>query len=235
METGTMEQGAGAVLQRVLERLLAVALVLVTLPVLLLILVTSAVVYRAWPIFSHQRLGYGNRSFAFPKVRTLPPETDRYADKYAIDADALPWPMALVRRTHLDELPQLWLVAAGRMALVGPRPEMATLADRLSPALVAERATVLPGITGLWQVSPYCTGLICERPEIDILYVRHRNPLLDAWVLGRTIPKVLFGRTTPLHRIPAWAIRPDQGAVLGEPVPAREVDAHRALSLGVID
>ena len=236
METEKMDQGAGAVLQRVLERVLAAALALLTLPLLALVLVTSALTYRAWPIFSHQRLGLHNRPFSFPKVRTLPPDTERYADKYAIDAQALPWPMALVRRTHLDELPQLLLVASGRMALVGPRPEMATMADRPPPALVTERATVRPGITGLWQVSPYCTGLICERPEIDILYVRHRNPLLDAWILARTVPKVLFGRTTPLHEIPAWSIRSTaaEAAPVSAPAP-RELDAHRALSLGVVD
>lgn len=233
-----MDHGAGSVLQRVLERLLAVALVVATLPVLAAVLLTSAITYRAWPIFSHERLGLANRPFSFPKVRTLPPGTDRYADKYAIDAEALPWPMAILRRTHLDELPQLWLVAAGRMALVGPRPEMATLAERLPPALVSERATVRPGITGLWQVSPYCTGLICERPEIDILYVRHRNPMLDAWILARTIPKILLGRTTPLHEIPVWAIRPARTTAAPAPVPvvpARELEAHRALSLGVVD
>jgi lipopolysaccharide/colanic/teichoic acid biosynthesis glycosyltransferase len=235
METGTMEQGAGAVLQRVLERVLAGALALLTLPLLAVVLATSALTYRAWPIFSHQRLGRHNRPFSFPKVRTLPPDTDRYADKYSIDAEALPWPMAIVRRTHLDELPQLWLVAIGRMALVGPRPEMATLADRLPPALVAERATVRPGITGLWQVSPYCTGLICERPEIDILYVRHRNPRLDAWILARTVPKVLFGSTTPLHEIPAWSVRPAQAAATPPAPTPRELDPHPALSLGVID
>lgn len=231
-----MGQGAGAVLQRVLERLLAVALALVTLPVLALVLLTSAAVYRAWPIFCHERLGEGNRPFPFPKVRTLPPDTDRYADKYAIDADALPWPMAIVRRTHLDELPQLWLVAAGRMSLVGPRPEMAALAERLPAAMVAERATVRPGITGLWQVSPYCTGLICERPEIDILYVRHRNAALDLWIVARTVPKVLLGRTTALHEIPVWAIPPTRGrAVAPLPAATREVDAPRALSLGIAD
>lgn len=230
-----MEQGAGTVLQRVLERLLAVVLIVLTLPLLAAVLLTSALTYRAWPIFSHQRLGQANRPFSFPKARTLPPGTDRYADKYAIDANTLPWPMAILRRTHLDELPQLWLVAAGRMALVGPRPEMATLADRLPPALVAERATVRPGITGLWQVSPYCTGLICERPEIDILYVRHRNPRLDAWILARTVPKVLFGRTTPLHEIPAWAIRPAAPAPAASVPAARELDPQPALSLGIVD
>lgn len=226
-----MDEGAGAVVQRVLERLVAATLAVLTLPILALVLATSALTYRAWPIFSHQRLGRHNRPFSFPKVRTLPPETARYADKYAIDAEALPWPMAIVRRTHLDELPQLWLVAAGRMALVGPRPEMATLAERLP----LERATVRPGITGLWQVSPYCTGLICERPEIDVLYVRHRNPRLDAWILARTIPKVLFGHTTPLHEIPAWSIRPDRSAAAPAPPAPRELDAHPALSLGVVD
>ena len=228
-----MEHGVVPLVQRGLERLLAVALLVLTLPVLVTILAISAATYRAWPLFSHQRLGQHNRPFSFPKIRTLPPDTNRYADKYAIDADALPWPMSLVRRIHLDELPQLWLVASGRMALVGPRPEMATLADRLPATTVTERATVRPGITGLWQVSPYCTGLICERPEIDILYVRHRTALLDLWILARTVPKVLRGRTTPLHAIPAWAIRGE--ATSASPAPGLELDAHPALSLGMVD
>lgn len=191
---------------RALEVLIALTMALVTLPILLATLLASAATYRAWPFFVHERVGRGGRPFRFPKVRTLPPVTSAYADKYSIGGDAIPALMRFIRRAHLDELLQLWLVVAGRMALVGPRPEMAVLHGRLHPAAAAERTSVRPGITGLWQVSAHCDGLICERVEYDRLYVRHRNPLLDLWILWRTVQKVLLGRRIHLFQVPQWAI-----------------------------
>jgi len=154
MEMVTMEQGAGTVLQQVLERLLAVVLIVLTLPLLVAVLLTSALTYRAWPIFSHHRLGLANRPFSFPKARTLPPDTDRYVDKYAIDAGTLPWPMAILRRTHLDELPQLLNILRGQLSFVGPRP-------------LVRREVLREGLCAqVLHVGPYAA----EKPTIEALH-----------------------------------------------------------------
>ncbi|MCO8126370.1 sugar transferase [Acidimicrobiia bacterium EGI L10123] len=193
---------------RALEILVALAMAVVTLPILAATLLISAAVYRAWPIFVHQRVGRDGVLFPFPKVRTLPPATSAYADKHAIGGEQIPAVMRAIRRIHLDELLQLWLVVSGRMALVGPRPEMAVLHRRLAPIAAAERTSVRPGVTGLWQVSVHCDGLICDRIEYDRLYVQHHNPLLDGWILWRTAQKMLLGRRVHLFDVPRWAIPP---------------------------
>ena len=149
-------------LRRALDCSAALLLALVTVPVVIATAITSLIVYRAWPFFSHHRVGRHGRPFLLVKVRTLPPTTSRYSDKYSLDLSALPFPMALIRRAHLDELPQLWHVVFGRMALVGPRPEMAALVAAMPDHVAAERQQIRPGLTGLWQISPHCAGLISE-------------------------------------------------------------------------
>ena len=195
-----------SILHRAAECAIAFVLAVVTLPLLVVTALLSLAAYRTSPFFSHQRLGRGGRPFRFVKIRTLPPTTSPYADKFAIALGAAPASMRMVRRMHLDELPQLWFVLTGHMSLVGPRPEMGVLHERIAGPAAAERLSVRPGITGLWQVSVHCDGLICDRVEYDRLYVRHRNVLLDGWILAKTVQKMLFGRRVRLFDVPNWAI-----------------------------
>lgn len=211
-------------LQRAVECTLAAILAVLTLPLLLAAAVSSALVYRASPFFVHDRVGRHGETFRFAKIRTLPPSTCRYADKYSIADIGLPRSMQFVRRTHLDELPQLWAVLTGRLSLVGPRPEMAVLHEQIPPDAAAERLSVRPGITGLWQVSVHCEGLICDRIEYDRLYVRHRNPLLDLWILWSTVRKMVLGRRIQLFEVPRWAIGSGTPATAPAPAPAPAPD-----------
>lgn len=98
-----------------------------------------------------------------------------------------------MRRYHLDELPQFWVVARGSMSLVGPRPEMVSLSATFPAHFVARRTSVLPGMTGAWQVSDAAAGLICEAPEFDLWYVEHASPSVDVFLLTRTISRVCGG------------------------------------------
>jgi lipopolysaccharide/colanic/teichoic acid biosynthesis glycosyltransferase len=99
----------------------------------------------------------------------------------------------LLRRSSLDELPQLLNVLRGEMSLVGPRPLPVDEAAHLSPAL-QRRHAVRPGLTGLWQVSGR-NDLPFERMmELDLAYVERASLGLDLWILARTIPAVLTGR-----------------------------------------
>ena len=201
----------------------AVALVL-SLPVILVTAATSLAHYRQWPFFVHDRVGLGGRTFRLLKIRTLPPATNPYVDKYELRQTAVPRAMALVRRLHLDELPQLVHVVRGQMAFVGPRPEMRVLHERLPRRFAETRTAVLPGLTCLWQISPHCAGLIGERPEYDRLDGEHRGTRLDLWIVGRTVVKMLTGRTAHLHEIPQWAVAstgstaPGEAAALSEPL-----------------
>jgi lipopolysaccharide/colanic/teichoic acid biosynthesis glycosyltransferase len=100
---------------------------------------------------------------------------------------------AFLRRTSLDELPQLWNVLRGEMSLVGPRPPIPYEVDHYPPHWF-ERFLVKPGVTGLWQVSGRSEVSLEEMIELDVDYARRRSVLLNVWILLRTIPAVLSQR-----------------------------------------
>lgn len=228
-----LRRALGRALWRVAESVIALVIAVVTLPLLVLTASASAFTYRASPFFVHERIGQHGRPFRFVKIRTLPLATPHYADKFEIRKAAAPRLMQLVRRTHLDELPQLWFVISGHMSLVGPRPEMAVLHARIHPDVAAERARVRPGITGLWQISVHCDGLIVDRTEYDRLYIRHRSALLDLWILVETVRKMVFGTRIHLFQVPHWAIRTERrGRVLP---PVQPPSAPAGLTTVTID
>ena len=205
--------------KRLSDVLISAVLLLVALPLIVVLAVVSAMSLRSWPFFVQERIGQDGRTFRFLKIRTLPTTFATYAAKSALDEIRIPVPMRILRATHLDELPQLWLVLTGRMSLVGPRPEMAMLHDRLAPEVAVERVSVRPGVTGLWQVSTHSDGLICDRVEYDRLYVRYSNVLLDLWIRVKTVEKMLLGRRIHLFEVPMWAISTER-AVPVAPQPA---------------
>lgn len=180
-------------MKRTLDVVVGLVLALAVTPMILIAAVVTAVSLRAWPFFSQQRVGRDGRTFRFFKIRTLPKSTPAYADKYAVADARMPWFSRMLRERHLDELPQLWLVVAGRMSLVGPRPEMPQLHARMDPDFGRLRTSVRPGCTGLWQISEGSTGMIHEAPEFDRFYVQHVSVGFDLWILGRTLGLVLPG------------------------------------------
>jgi lipopolysaccharide/colanic/teichoic acid biosynthesis glycosyltransferase len=97
---------------------------------------------------------------------------------------------AFLRRTSLDELPQLINVVRGEMTLVGPRPCLDWEADMFPPEF-ASRFSVPPGLTGLWQVSGRSTMGTLEMLELDVVYVRSRSLRSDLGILLRTVPALL--------------------------------------------
>lgn len=179
----------------------------ITLPIVLVAALGSAITLRAWPFFAQDRVGKDGELFRFVKVRTLPVSVPAYIDKHELAAHAIPTFCRILRTLHLDELPQLYLVLAGRMSLVGPRPEMACLHERMPADFAADRTAVRPGCTGLWQVSESCTELIGAAPQFDRFYLAHRSLRLDLWIIYRTALKMtgLAGCVT-LDHVPEWIV-----------------------------
>jgi lipopolysaccharide/colanic/teichoic acid biosynthesis glycosyltransferase len=175
----------------VVDRCSAALLSLLTLPLLVPCLVISAVRFRANPIFRQERVGLDQQTFLLPKIRSLPRTTSTTLDKYTLNTVTHGRWTRLLRRSHIDELPQLWSVAAGNMSLVGPRPEMVALSSTFDPDFVKMRTSVLPGMTGAWQISEASAELINESPEYDRIYVESASAKLDLWILLRTIQ--IFG------------------------------------------
>ena len=145
---------------RCLDFLFAVVGMLVLSPLFLLVLILGWLDTRA-PLFRQERVGKNQRSFTLVKFRTMRPDTASVASHLA-DASAITPFGRFLRRTKLDELPQLWNVLRGDMSLVGPRPCLFNQQD-----LIAERATrgvfdARPGITGLAQIQ----GIDMSTPEL---------------------------------------------------------------------
>jgi lipopolysaccharide/colanic/teichoic acid biosynthesis glycosyltransferase len=173
----------------------ALPLALLTAPVVGGLAVISAVRYRGTPWFRQPRVGWHGRPLTVVKIRSLPTSAPAMADTDEIAGfDVDRWGRFL-RRTHADDLPQLWSVVAGRMALVGPRPMIASIVEQMTDAVRVERHSMRPGLTGLWQVSVDRTDLVVRHPEWDRTYVRHASLRLDWWIVRRTVA-VCLGRAS---------------------------------------
>jgi exopolysaccharide production protein ExoY len=198
----------GETAKRLLDIVGALTLALILSPVLLV--VGLALVCDRGPIiYSHSRTGRHGRSFGCLKFRTMVPNADQVLrDLLHRDPDLqLEWVRdqklrndprvtalgRFLRRTSLDELPQLWNVLKGDMSLVGPRPivpeEFGRYGRRLDSYLTAK-----PGVTGLWQVMGRSDACYRRRVALDSYYVRKRSLLMDVLILLRTVKVVLGGR-----------------------------------------
>jgi lipopolysaccharide/colanic/teichoic acid biosynthesis glycosyltransferase len=173
--------------KRALDLVIGVPLALAAVPVVALLAVAMACSLRAWPFFVQQRVGREGHLFRMVKIRTLPRQTPRYASKYELGGVVTTRTGQWLRSTHLDEVPQLFLVVLGSMSLVGPRPEMAQLMDRFDQAEADLRMRVRPGCTGLWQVSEDAGKLIYEVPQYDRSYLQNARPSLDLFLLRSTV------------------------------------------------
>lgn len=181
-------------------------LAIAAIPVIMVLALGAALSLRAWPFFVHTRVGRAGAPFRMVKIRTLPTSTPRAVSKYALRGVETSRFCACLRRTHLDELPQLLLVPLGSMSLVGPRPEMPELAAAFDPTFAIARTAIRPGCTGLWQISDGAVKLIDEAPEYDLFYLRHCCLRLDLWILWHTTRSCVPG--TPRIRcddVPAYA------------------------------
>jgi lipopolysaccharide/colanic/teichoic acid biosynthesis glycosyltransferase len=191
-----------------LKRLVDVVLCLAALPLILPILgVAAAAVWLSDGgsiLFPQERTGRDGRRFRMWKLRTMVMNAEELKGKlvhlnerdgpdFKIDDDPrITTPGRWLRRTSIDELPQIFNVLGGDMSLVGPRPTSFS-ADTYT-LWHTERLDVSPGITGLWQIRGRGGLDFDERVRLDIQYVRSRSLALDLLILMRTVVPVLSGR-----------------------------------------
>jgi lipopolysaccharide/colanic/teichoic acid biosynthesis glycosyltransferase len=173
-----------------LDFALALLLLVLLYPVMLLVAVLVKLTSTGPVIYRQARLGRGGRPFLIAKFRTLRHDCERHSEpRWSTPHDDRVTPLGcFLRRTHLDELPQLWNVLRGDMSLVGPRPERPEFVPALERALPGyrQRLGVRPGLTGLAQVQlPPDTDLDSVRRKLayDLHYVRQRGPWLDLRLL----------------------------------------------------
>ncbi|TMV86889.1 sugar transferase [Thioclava sp. BHET1] len=193
---------ANLLYRKITKRLFDIAFILATSPVsgpLILLLAAALLLTGQRPFYRQRRIGRNGRVFRMLKLRSMAPDADlRLAALLAADAEARSeWQNKqklrhdprvtglgrILRATSLDELPQLWHVLTGDMALVGPRP---ILESQRAVYTAHGCETLRPGITGLWQVSARNSCSFAERGEYDTAYARRLNLGLDLWILLRT-------------------------------------------------
>jgi Undecaprenyl-phosphate galactose phosphotransferase WbaP len=195
---------------RFLKRLADLSIVIVggiiCLPMIVVIAALVKLSSRGPIVFSHERISYKGRRFKAWKFRTMYVNADELLNKYlATDPEMKKeWdenqklrndPRVtkvgnLLRKTSLDELPQLWNIIRGEMSLVGPRPIVEEEIKRYGENY-GLYTRVVPGLTGLWQVSGRNNTTYAERVNLDSYYVRNWSPWMDMYILARTIKVVI--------------------------------------------
>jgi len=180
-------------LKRVLDFAFATALITLFSPLILILGAMIKLDSKGPVIFKQKRVGLKGKEFTFYKFRTMYIE----APKYARSPDAKNDPRVTkvgrwLRRTSLDEMPQLFNVFRGDMSMVGPRPEMPFIVDTYT-SLERQRLEAKPGITGVWQISAVRGEPIHANIEYDLFYLHNRSLLLDLAILVKTGLSVIRG------------------------------------------
>lgn len=189
---GTAHLAEPSVAKRLLDLTAGILVLIVTLAVGPFI-AAAIVLDSGRPIFYRQiRLGRGGREFWITKFRTMHRDAEREGPQWSSKGDPRATPVGrFLRRTRLDELPNIWCVLRGDMSMVGPRPERPAFVEMLEAAVPLYRArlAVSPGLTGWAQVNHTYTDSVEDavvKLEYDLYYVKHRSLMFDISILGRT-------------------------------------------------
>jgi lipopolysaccharide/colanic/teichoic acid biosynthesis glycosyltransferase len=196
--------------KRLIDMMIASVLLLMFSPILVSAIIAiwfadpGSIFFRQW------REGLDGKPFLMLKFRTMYRNADAILEKHleenqeaknewlqylrlAHDPRTIHLIGPIMRKFSIDELPQLWNILRGDMSLVGPRPFALELLQHLIPSVRMRRQTVLPGLTGLWQVSGRSDLNIHQLQVYDLLYLKKRSLKMDVWILWRTIPAVMKG------------------------------------------
>ncbi|MBN2474307.1 MAG: sugar transferase [Pirellulales bacterium] len=189
--------------KRCLDVIGALGLLIVLSPIILAVLLILLVTTRGRPIFCQRRVGYLGRPFLMLKFRTMVPDAALRQHEIANEQNGPVFKNRcdpritrigrFLRKTSLDEIPQLLNVLAGQMSLVGPRPPVLREVVQYEP-WQRRRLAVKPGLTCLWQVSGRCEIGFEDWVRMDLWYVKHQNLRTDLELLWRTPMSVLACR-----------------------------------------
>lgn len=193
-------------LKRSLDIVVSLAMLVSLMPLFTVVALLIKLTDGGPVLYRQSRVGKWGREFAFPKFRSMRVNSESVraaVDSQNIHGDGvtfkikndprITWIGRIIRKTSIDELPQLWCVLKGEMSLVGPRPPLPrevaryTLADR-------RRLDITPGLTCIWQVSGRADIPFPRQVELDVKYIESQSLLLDFKLLLKTVPAVLLGR-----------------------------------------
>ena len=175
-----------------ISRIAAATCLMVIIPILSLVVAALAIDLRESPFFTQPRPGRFGKLFSLYKLKTMRTQTDATGTLLP-DHVRVSWVGNWVRKLSIDELPQLWNIAKGDMAFIGPRPLLPEYLPLYSEEQM-RRHDVLPGVTGLAQVSGRNAISWAEKFAIDIYYVDNQSLWLDFRILLKTIGKTLAAK-----------------------------------------
>jgi lipopolysaccharide/colanic/teichoic acid biosynthesis glycosyltransferase len=195
-------------LRRAFDLVVAATALVVTAPVLLAAIVAVKVESRGGAFYRQRRVGLHGREFQVLKLRTMVQGAEHMGAGMAVNTgdDRITRVGKVLRRTSLDELPNLVNVLKGEMAIVGPRP---TLPSQVAQYTERERGrlAVRPGITGWAQVNGRASLPWSERIELDLWYIEHRSWRLDLTILWRSAQLVVRGEGLYKGETGGWTPR----------------------------
>ena len=188
--------------KRVFDLVVAIPVMLLLLPLFATVAILGLCLLGRPLIFWQERVGREGGPFSMLKFRSMkhdrrvtPSEIgpdDRRRTHKSVNDPRHTMYGRIIRKTSIDELPQLWNVVRGDMSLVGPRPELPEIASRYG-LIEHPRHTVRPGLTGLWQISNDRPGFVHENVKYDEEYLRSVSFFTDIKILLKTIPVLLRG------------------------------------------
>lgn len=192
---------------QLIKRMFDIGFTLLAMVIILpLTLITALLVaiFDGFPVFFHQeRVGQNGKIFKVHKFRTMVKNAEQWEEDTDENGDVLPHKKRddprvtklgrVLRRLSLDELPQFFNVLAGEMSVVGPRPELPHLVEKYE-RWQRKRLTVLPGITGWWQVTGRSEKMLHLNTQDDIYYVQNYSIWLDLQIIIRTLWVVIVGK-----------------------------------------
>lgn len=185
--------------KRFIDIVMAVILSVVTLPICILTALAIKLESKGPVLYRQKRVGQYNEEFEVIKFRSMGTDAEKGGAQWAIQNDSRVTKVGkFIRKTRIDELPQILNILRGEMSIVGPRPEREVFISELEKTIpyYRFRHAVKPGVTGLAQVS-YPYGASVEdavwKHKYDIFYIKHHSSLLDIKVLLKTVKVVLFG------------------------------------------
>lgn len=178
-------------------------IIIFTIPILFVMLLIVIDSPGASPIYTQYRVGKNGRVFKFYKLRSMVPGADQMLDSL-LDQNEMEGPAfkisndpritrvgRVIRRSCIDELPQLWNILKGDMSFVGPRPPLPREVEQYND-FQRNRLSVVPGLTCYWQIQPNRNSLTFDKwLELDLKYIEERNVKTDLMIIFKTVGAVL--------------------------------------------
>ncbi len=181
-------------IKRLFDVVFSITALMIFLPFWLLIVIVIHLDSPGKAFFKHTRIGKNGKPFTLYKFRTMYQGVkDQELAPQTPHDDRITRIGKFLRRTSLDEIPQLINILKGDMSFVGPRPEMPFIVEKYT-AMEKKRLLVKPGLTGLWQIMGRKDLPLHHNLEFDFYYIRHRSLLLDFVIILKTFAVVISGK-----------------------------------------